>query len=190
MSQWLWSGVCLSVSMQFLVACSTVSTDHGETHSFTSNTLTPVAWVRLGQHAALEPYEKARGTIPPQPAESVRLIIYRPQGFVGMFGRAIIIVNGRWMGDPTDAIRKNLLLPASVFVVDAPTDVVRVWWAQPWRGEEADKALELSSAKARTWYLRWSMKSDHGYLAPVNREQADSELASLRFSGYVNLDAP
>jgi hypothetical protein len=106
-----------------------------------------------------------------------------------MLGKAIVIVNGKWMGDPTDPIRKNLLLPASVFVVDAPTEVVRVWWAQGGRGEETDKALELSSTNARTWYLRWSLKADHGYLDPVSEERANSELTSLRFSGYVDLGA-
>lgn len=189
MSRWFWAAAWLLVSAQSLVGCSSVSTGESHTQSDLNTTLTPITWVRVGQQLALESYEKAKGTIPPQPPESVRLIIYRPQGIVGMFGKAIVIVNGKWMGNPADPIRQNMLLPASVFVVDVPTDVVRVWWVQAGRGEEVDKALELSSAKARTWYLRWSMKPEYGYLDPVDEERAKAELTSLRFSGYVNLDA-
>ena len=128
--------------------------------------------------------------IPPKPTKSIRLFVYRPQRFVGWFGTAIIIVNGEWMGNADDPFHENMMLPGTVFVVDVPTDVVRVWWYKKGKGEEVARALELSSAKAKRWYLRWSMDLVDSYLVPIEEHQAIPDLNSLRFSGYVNLGAP
>lgn len=108
-----------------------------------------------------------------------------------MHGSAVVIIDGKWMGNaaqPSD--NTNLLLPGAVFVVDSPADVTHVWWSQGGRGEEKDKALSLRSAESRTWYLRWGMNPTYGYLEITAEDKAVDEIESLHFSGYVKLDPP
>ncbi len=146
--------------------------------------------VRSSQLNALKPYPAAITEIPPLPAGCTRIFIYRPQAFVGMAGTAVIIVDGKWLGDAEHPFDNNLLLPGAVFVVDSPAEIARVWWFQGGKGEESDKALSLPSAEARTWYLRWGMKPTYGYLEITAEEKAVREIESLRFSGYVKLERP
>jgi hypothetical protein len=146
------------------------------------------AAVRESQHAKIEPYTVAKNEIPALPNGYTRLYIYRPQSFVGMLGQAIVIVNGKWMGDPENSFNNNLLLPGSVFIVDSPTDVTRVWWYQHGKGEEADKTISLSSKEARSWYLRWGLKFSSGYLETVPEQKGSVEIEPLRFSGYTRMD--
>jgi hypothetical protein len=64
---------------------------------------------------------------PPQTSNSLRLVIYRPQTLVGMWGRPVVSVNGKMM---VTALSESLLDPGSVFVVDAPADHTQVAWLQ------------------------------------------------------------
>jgi hypothetical protein len=126
---------------------------------------------------------------PQQPAESIRLIIYRPQVLVGMWGKPVIIVNGERMGNPGSPATENHLQPGSVFVVDAPASLTRVWWSQPSQGEAGDKAISYVGLTGAKRYLRWTMKPTYGYLQEVDETSAAAEIAPLRFSAYVNLIA-
>jgi hypothetical protein len=78
----------------------------------------------------------------------MRIFVYRPQAFIGMSGTAVVIIDGKWMGDVKHSFDNNLLLPGAVFIVDTPSDVARVWWYQGGKGEETDKALSLRSTDA------------------------------------------
>lgn len=142
---------------------------------------------RLYQQSQLEPYTTAKSKIPPQPDGHYRIYVYRPQTFVGMSGNAVVIVDGKWMGNINDPVHDNLLLPGTVFIVDSLADVTRVWWYQGGKGDESDKALSLPSADSRTWYLRWSLKPTYGYLETVSEQQPLTEIESLHFTGYVEL---
>jgi hypothetical protein len=146
--------------------------------------------VRLEQQAELPGYLDATSTIPAQAENTMRLYIYRPQSMVGMWGSAIVIVNGAWLGDRNNPVIENKLIPGAVFVVDVPAAPARVWSYQSGRGEDLDSALELSPAQSRTWFLRWTLKPTYGYLRAVDEREALAELESLRFSGYVTLDSP
>jgi len=150
-------------------------------------------WVGVGtrvyQRSEIELFAVAKSKIPLLPIGYTRIYIYRPQVFVGMFGSAVVIINGKWMGDIKDPFDDNLLLPGAVFVVDSPVDVTRVWWYQTGKGEEAEKALLLKSTETRTWYLRWGMKPTYGYLETVSEQQALTEIEPLRFTGYVRLES-
>lgn len=124
---------------------------------------------------------------PQQPAESIRLIIYRPQVLVGMWGKPVIIVNGQRMGNPGSPVTENHLQPGSVFVVDAPASLTRIWWSQPSQGEANDKAISYIGLAGARRYLRWTMKPTYGYLQEVDEASAVEDIAPLRFSAYVNL---
>lgn len=145
---------------------------------------------RASQLNDLKPYATAKNEIPSSPPGYTRIFVYRPQAFIGMSGSAVVIIDGKWMGDAKHSFDNNLLLPGAVFVVDTPADVARVWWYQGGKGEETDKALSLRSTEGRTWYLRWGMKPTHGYLEITSEEKAVVEIESLRFSGYVRLERP
>jgi hypothetical protein len=145
---------------------------------------------RASQLNDLKPYAAAKNEIPSSPPGYTRIFVYRPQAFIGMSGTAVVIVDGRWMGDSKHSFDNNLLLPGAVFIVDTPSDVARVWWYQWGKGEETDRALSLRSTDGRTWYLRWGMKPTYGYLEITAEEKAVSEIESLRFSGYVRLEGP
>jgi hypothetical protein len=136
-----------------------------------------------------EPYAAAKHRIPLRPNGYTRIYVYRPQALVGMFGSPVVIINGRWMGNPKTP-SDNLLLPGTVFVADASADVTRVWWHQEGKGEETDKAISLPLAEGSTWYLRWGMKPTYGFLEVVSEREAISEIERLRFSGYVIVDGP
>lgn len=144
--------------------------------------------VRAVQYESLQPYSQARASLPEGPAGSLRLYIYRPQAFVGMWGGAIVIVNGRWFGDPANYITDNMLIPGSVFVVDVPKGAARVTWAQPGRPEGTDMPLDLSSATSAVAYLRWTLKPSYGLLEQAPAEKGAREIESLRFSGHVTLN--
>jgi hypothetical protein len=146
------------------------------------------AGTRMSETAALESFSAAQEKLPPRAEGDTRIFIFRPQAVVGMLGAPVVIVDGTWMGDPQDPAN-NRMLPGSVFVVDTPAAVTRVWWYQAGRGEEKDMALELPSAESRAWYLRWSMKPTSGYLQRVAEADALREIAPLKFGGYVRVDA-
>ena len=166
----------------FMAALQTVA-------ALSSGCLYAPALVRYSQVQALKPFAEAKGELPSLSPGHTRIFVYRPQRVVGMYGSAVVIVNGKWMGDaahPSD--NTNLLLPGAVFVVDSPADVTRVWWSQGGKGEEKDKALTLRAAETRTWYLRWGMAPTHGFLEVTPEDQAVGEIEPLRFSGYVKLE--
>lgn len=146
--------------------------------------------VRLEQQAELPGYREARPTIPAQAEDTMRLYIYRPQSMVGMWGSAIVIVNGTWLGDRENPLIDNKLIPGAVFVVDVPAAPARVWSYQSGRGEDLETALQLSPAQSPTWFLRWTLKPTYGYLRTVDEREAAAELESLRFSGYMKLENP
>ena len=143
--------------------------------------------VRGVQQSRMTPYAEARADLRPQPADSMRLYVYRPQSVVGMWGNAIVIVDGMRMGNPADPTVENLLLPGAVFVVDTPAKPTRIWWVQSGRGEESELAFELDPSRARIWFLRWDLKPTYGYLRTVDESLARGEIEPLGFSGYVNL---
>ena len=146
--------------------------------------------VRLEQQAELPGYREARPTIPVQAEDAMRLYIFRPQSMVGMWGSAVVIVNGAWLGDRENPLIDNKLIPGAVFIVDVPAAPARVWSYQSGRGEDRETALQLVPAQSRTWFLRWTLKPTYGYLTTVDEREASAELESLRFSGYVKLDNP
>lgn len=158
---------CACVFAQLLTGCS--STDV----------------VRAVQHGSMAPYADIK--LPSQAPGTARIFIYRPQAIVGSRGSAIVIVDGKWMGNPANPIQENHLLPGSVFAVDSAAKLARVWWYQPGRGEEKDQVIEVSADRASRWYLRWDLKPTHGYLQPVDESTALKEIQGLRFSAYVNL---
>jgi hypothetical protein len=143
--------------------------------------------VRAVQLESLQHYSQVRTSLPDAPVGALRLYIYRPQAVLGMWGGAIVIVNGRWFGDPANYITDNMLIPGAVFVVDVPAGTARVTWAQPGRPEGTDKPLELSSTKSPVMYLRWMLKPTYGLLEEAPADQGASEIVSLRFSGHVTL---
>lgn len=124
---------------------------------------------------------------PQQPAESIRLIIYRPQVLVGMWGKPVVIVNGQRMGNLGSPVTENHLQPGTVFVVDAPASLTRVWWSQSGQGEATDKAISYTGLAGAKRYLRWTLKPTYGYLQEVDETSALDEIAPLRFSAHVNL---
>jgi hypothetical protein len=123
---------------------------------------------------------------PQQPAEDIRLVIYRPQVLVGMWGKPVILVNGQRMGNPGSPVSDNHLQPGTVFVVDAPASLTRVGWSQPGRDEATDQAISYTGLAGATRYLRWTLKPTYGYLQEVDEAGALEEIASLHFSAYVN----
>lgn len=124
---------------------------------------------------------------PQQPVESIRLVIYRPQVLVGMWGKPVIIVNGQRMGNPGSPVTENHLQPGTVFVVDAPASLARVWWSQSGQGEATDKAISYTGLAGAKRYLRWTLMPTYGYLQEIDEARAIEEIGSLRFSAYVNL---
>jgi hypothetical protein len=146
--------------------------------------------VRGVQQSRMTPFAEAQAGLRPQPADAMRLYIYRPQTVVGMWGNAIVLVDGKHMGNPANPTVENLLLPGAVFVVDTPVKVTRVGWVQSGRGEETELVLDLDPAQSRVWYLRWDLRPTYGYLRRVDDAQAQSEIAPLGLSGYVNLLQP
>jgi hypothetical protein len=143
--------------------------------------------IRAAQQSRMTPFAEAKAQLPPQPADAMRLYVYRPQALAGMWGNAIVIVGGTRMGNPANPTADNRLLPGAVFVVDTPARSTRVWWEQAGRGEETELAFELDPAKSRVWFLRWDLKATYGYLRPVDEAQARAQIEPLGFSGYVNL---
>lgn len=143
--------------------------------------------VRAVQYDSLPSYVQARASLPAQPVGSLRLYIYRPQVLVGMWGGAIVVVNGRWFGDPANYISDNMLVPGTVFAVDVPQGTARVTWAQPARPEGSDAPLNLSSASSPVVYLRWVLRPTYGLLEQVTAAQGSRETESLKFSGHVTL---
>jgi hypothetical protein len=142
---------------------------------------------RAVQESQMPRYAQARSELPALRDDAVRLYIYRPQAIVGMWGAPVVLVNGTRMGNPSNPVAENLLLPGAVFVVDTPARATRATWIQSSRGEETDKAIDLDPQSARTVYLRWDLKPTYGYLQPIEPKQALAEIESLVFTGYVNL---
>lgn len=135
------------------------------------------------------PAQSRRGALfpfPQQPAESVRLIIYRPQVLVGMWGKPVILVNDQRMGNPGSPVADNYLQPGTVFVVDAPAAQTRVGWLQSGKDEASDQSINYTGLAGAKRYLRWTLKPTYGYLQEVDEASAIEEITPLRFSGYVN----
>lgn len=138
----------------------------------------------------LPPYLSVKSKLPEQPANSIRLYIYRPQSYLGRLGSAIILVNGVALADRSSPVYRNLLQPGSVFVTDTLGEVARITWDQNGRPEGTDKPIEISIQQTSVVYLRWSMKPTYGYLEQVSEQQASKEISTLGVSGYTTLSAP
>lgn len=164
MISWGWLTLLLACASISLAGCSTT---------------TEVQSVQNGREA-LFPF-------PQQPAESIRLIIYRPQVLVGMWGKPVVFVNGQRMGNLGSPVTENHLQPGTVFVVDAPASLTRVGWSQSGQGEATDKAITYTGLAGARRYLRWTLKPTYGYLQEIDEASALEEIAVLRFSAYVNL---
>lgn len=127
---------------------------------------------------------------PQQPADSVRLVIYRPQVLVGMWAKPVIVVNGQRIPKPRSPAMEDYLPPGAVIVVDAPAALTRVEWSQPGRGAPTDEAITYTGLANATRYLRWTLKPTYGYLQEADEASAIEEVRRLRFGGYVNLVLP
>ena len=154
--------------------------------SFLFGCATPIP-SRVEQFSELESYADTKSSIPPQSSNVMRVYIYRPQAFIGMFGSDIVIIDGKWMGDKSDPVRDNYLLPGSVFVVDIPRESTRIWTYDTGRRKETDRVIALSSENKQIWFLRWAMKPTYGYLEIVDEDEAVLEIQKLLFSGYVKI---
>lgn len=132
------------------------------------------------------PAQRARLEPPPQPAESIRLFIYRPQMLVGMLGKPVILVNGQRMGIQGSPVNDNFLEPGSVFVVDAPASVTRVGWIQSRQTQPSADVITYTDMPGARRYLRWTLKPTHGYLQEVAEAVAVEEIGPLRYNGYIN----
>jgi hypothetical protein len=146
-----------------------------------------VPLVRANQLAKLDPYSQAKTSLPPVPQGAMRLYIYRPNAFVGLLGNAIVAVDGRRMGNPSNPTLENLLLPGAVFVVDTPAKPTLVSWEQGSRGSDPRNSLSVSPEAARTSFLRWELAPTRGYLQAVPESEALPQIEQLRLSGYVSL---
>ncbi len=146
-----------------------------------------VPLVRANQLDKLEPYSRAKASLPPMAQGAMRLYIYRPHAFVGLFGNAIVTVDGHRMGNPSNPTLENLLLPGTVFVVDTPAKPILVSWEQGSQGNDPGKAISLPPEPGRTSYLRWDLAPTRGYLQPVPESEALPQIEPLRMSGYVSL---
>jgi len=143
--------------------------------------------IRAVQLGRLELFKEAKTKLPQLAPDAIRLYVYRPQAVVGLMGNAIVVVDGRRMGNPESPTLENLLLPGAVFVVDTPARRTLVGWQQAGQGDESSKAIELTPELSRIWYLRWDLKPTSGYLQRVEEQQALSEIEPLRLSAYVSL---
>ena len=159
----------LSIAIALLCACSTSP--------------------RFGglEMATLPNYSDASLLIPVQQSNAIRLYVYRPQTFVGRWGRPTVIVDGKKMNRPLNPEGNSMLVTGSVFVVDAPKTITQVSWLQQGTKEESAQVLVLPQGESRTLYLRWELKPTYGYLSVIDEKTAITEIQSLRFSGYVNL---
>jgi hypothetical protein len=125
---------------------------------------------------------------PPQAADSIRLIIYRPQVLMGMWGKPAIIVNGRRMGIAGSTVSENFLQPGTAFVVDAPASLARVQWIQSGKTEPSEEAITYTGLAGAKRYLRWTLKPTYGHLAEVDEASALEEIRTIRpQAAYVNL---
>jgi hypothetical protein len=140
--------------------------------------------------AEVRPAERARLEPPQQPAESIRLVVYRPQTLVGMAGRPVVVVNDRRMGIEGSPVNENFLQPGSVFVVDAPAALTQVRWLQSKQARPSDDVITYKDLPGATRYLRWTLKPTYGYLQEVGESVALEEIGPLRYSGYLNLSSP
>lgn len=137
----------------------------------------------------IRPAGRPRFEPPPQPADSIRLFIYRPQTLVGMAGKPFIVVNGRRMGIAGSPVSENFLQPGSVFVVDAPAARAEVRWIQSGRSEPSPEAIVYAGQAGARRYLRWTLKATSGFLHEVEEAPAVQEIVPLMYSGYLNLAA-
>ncbi len=131
--------------------------------------------------------QRARLEAPQQPAESIRLFIYRPQTLVGMHGKPVVMVNGQQMGIQGSPVNENFLQPGSVSVVDAPANLTRVEWRQSSKAQPGGEAMTYQGLAGETRYLRWSLKPTYGYLQEMDEAVAAEEIHPLRYNGYLDL---
>lgn len=129
--------------------------------------------------------------LPEQPNGYMRLYIYRPQAFTGMMDNPVVTIDGKLTGDPKNSY-DNLFLPGTVFVLDAPGNIVHVSWL--WAHDTTDKVISLSAENSHIWYLRWHIPAlnfpGERYLETTSEENATKEIAKLRFTGYLKLEQP
>ncbi|MEW5787553.1 MAG: hypothetical protein AB1899_06845 [Pseudomonadota bacterium] len=133
---------------------------------------------------------RPRIELPAQPGSSIRLVIYRPQTLVGMWGKPTILVNGQPMGIRGSPTNANFLAPGSVFVVDAPASLARVGWIQTGKTEPDAQEIVFRDLPGATRHLRWTLKPTYGYLQEVEAGSARDEIGPLRFTGYMDLVNP
>jgi len=131
----------------------------------------------------------ARLDLPSQAVDAIRLVIYRPQTLVGMWGKPIVLVNDRPMGVQGSPVNENFLQPGSVFVVDAPASLTRVRWLQSRQAQPGDDVITFQGLPGATRYLRWTLKPTSGFLHQVDERTAVEEIVALRYTGYVSLIA-
>lgn len=152
--------VCVS-ALSLLMGCAAINNDE----------------VRMAQRPRFE--------LPPQASDSIRLIIYRPQVLVGMWGRPVVLINGRKM---LGVLSESLLDPGSVFVVDAPAGSTQVTWLQARQTVPSAEPIVFKEQKGATRFLRWTLKPTYGYLELVTEEVARGEIGPLRYMGYRKVE--
>lgn len=113
-----------------------------------------IAGCATGSNTDDLPAQRARIEPPPQPPNSLRLIIYRPQTLVGMSGRPVVVVNGRNM---LTVLKESMLEPGSVFVVDAPAERTQVGWIQSRQNKLNTDPIVFAGLSGETRYLRWTL---------------------------------
>ena len=143
-----------------------------------------VAGCATGNNAADLPVQRPRIEPPPQPPDSLRLVIYRPQTLVGLWGRPVVVVNGRSM---ITTLKESMLNPGSVFVVDAPAALTQVQWIQSKQAELNPDPIVFTGLAGETRYLRWTLEPTFGYLQHVGEDLARIEMGPLFYTGYRNI---
>jgi len=131
--------------------------------------------------------QRPRMVLPQQPADSIRLFIYRPQFLLGSAGKPVVFINGRQLGVPGSPVNANFFEPGSVSVVDAPAPRARVTWSQSARVPPGAEVIEVQGVAGTQWYLRWALRPTFGYLQAVEASEAEREIGGLLFGGYLNL---
>lgn len=156
----------------------------------TSCAVEPMA-SRTLQTTAYPQVATARFNLPALPEGYMRLYIYRPQAFVGMMDNPVISLDGKPMGNPKNPY-ENRFQPGALFVVDTPATTAQASWL--WEYEKTDKVLTLSTTQSRIWYLRWHIPPfnfpGERYLEVTTEANADKEIPTLRFTGYIKLERP
>ncbi len=121
---------------------------------------------------------------PEQLKETVRLVIYRPNRFIGAAGRPVVYVDGQPM---LNFLKESALEPGTALVVDLPLHASRIQWAAKLNQPIAAESITVEPSGGAKQFLRWTLKPTHGYLEKVDESVALSETSGLLFVGYRNL---